>query len=301
MSVVAVVGASGFVGSRVCAALRRRGVEVRELPAPRVSTSARDVDGVESELDALGELVELLADALRGADVVINAAGLATATSGADDELFGANSLLPGLVHRASCRTGARFVQVSSAAVQGRRPQLNESYETAPFSPYSRSKALGEAVVRRIGPAVIFRPTSVQGPERDVTRALCSYAASPVAMVASPGDDPTPQVHVANVADALAYVALCEEEPPSIVLQPSECITTGALVQILGGRQPRLVPRWLARALVTVLFLVGRLSGKVAGIARRLEMLWFGQRQAKGWLDGRWSPVVTHDEWRTLR
>jgi UDP-glucose 4-epimerase len=301
MTVVAVIGASGFVGSRVCEALRARGSEVREIRAPRVRASGRDRAALLREADCLPEVTAELVEALWGVDAVVNAAGLAAATSGACETLYGANALLPGLVSRASRQVGARCVHVSSAAVQGRRAVLDESPETAPFSPYSSSKALGEALALCLPGSVVFRPTSVHGHERQITRTLCRYAASRFAMVAAPGDHPTPQVHVTNVADAIAYVALTDEQPPAIVLQPDEGFTTGELLRLLGGRSPSLVPRRLARRVVALLFLSGRLSGRMAGVARRLEMLWFGQRQAQGWLQGRWAPVVTREGWRTLR
>ena len=106
---------------------------------------------------------------------------------------------------------------------------------------------------------------------------------------------------VENVADAVAFVALTTDVPPAVVLQPAEALTTASLVRVLGGREPRHVPRPVARLLVSAMMLLGRRSGRAAGIGRRLEMLWFGQDQVDGWLVGAgWRPVAGHEVWRTL-
>lgn len=301
MTVVALLGATGFVGRHVAAALQRRGAEVYPVEAPRLAFSGRDSGALAAAILDAPEVTASLASSLAGADVVVNAAGLATATSGAVDTLYGANALLPGAVARVCADAGKRFIHISSAAVQGRRPVLDETTDVEPFSPYSASKALGEALVLAMPGAIVFRPTSVQGGERAVTATLRRYAASRLAAVAAPGTDPTPQVHVSNVADAIAFTALTPAKPPSVVLQPAEGLTTASLLELLGDREARLIPRSLARSLVATLFLLGRFSGRFAGIARRLEMLWFGQDQVAGWLQGRWQLVATADDWRGLR
>lgn len=299
---VGVLGATGFVGAAVLDAFEQRGIAVKCVRAPRLSTSARDPSRVHAELHdrlVMGEIEVLRVD-LEGCSVVVNAAGLASATAGGRDSLVGADALLPGVVARATPR-GARLVHVSSAAVQGRREVLDESSEMAPFSPYSAAKAWGEVLVReRAGETVCFRPTSVHGRDRPVTRTLARVLRSPVASVAGKGDRPTPQVLVANVADAIAHVATTREKPPPVVLQPWEGLTTAGLVRMLGGREPRHVPDPLARTAVASAYRVGRQTGGAAGFARRLEMMWFGQCQEPGWLDSRWSPPRGHEDWKEL-
>jgi UDP-glucose 4-epimerase len=301
-SQVAVLGSTGFVGSAVVDALARRGAVVRRVTAPRLSSDARDLNRLRAGLADPGVVreTERLREDLADCSVVVNVAGLATATAGGDDLLVGADALLPGVV--ASATPGrARLVHVSSAAVQGRREVLDESAEVHPFSPYSAAKAWGEALVReRAGDTVCFRPTSVHGPGRAVTRTLARALRSPVASVAGAGDLPTPQVLVANVADAVAYVATTSEQPPPVVLQPWEGLTTAELVRLLGGREPRHVPELAARAAVASGYRVARWSSGAAGTARRLEMMWFGQRQEPGWLDDRWRPPHGHDAWKEL-
>lgn len=302
---VAVLGASGFVGAAVAEALQHRGADVTRMPAPRLRTQARSARGL--RLETHGETVDFLAAQIKGATAVVIAAGLADASAGDADGLYGANSLLPELVARAvekvqaTDRSVVRLVHVSSAAVQGRARQLDETRATAPFSPYSKSKALGEEMLAGHKDTVIFRPTSVHGPGRSVTRRLASLLRSPLASVAGSGDAPTPQVLVSNVGDAIAFVALVEGAPPAVVLQPDESLTTASLVRIVGGREPRHVPTSVARGLVSVMMLIGRGSGRAAGVGRRLEMLWFGQDQVEGWLrTAGWKPVAGQDGWGRL-
>jgi nucleoside-diphosphate-sugar epimerase len=274
---------------------------VTTVPSPRLTSTAGSPAALAGELDTddVRAALAALLEALKGCDAVVNAAGVARATSTWDPAMVGANALLPLVVARAR-PTGARLVHVSSVAVQGRARVLDESAHYAPFSPYSASKALGEQGLSACPDVVVFRPTSVHGPERDVTRSLVRALSSPVASVAGPGDGATPQVLVQNVADAVAFVTLTAETPPRIVLQPSEGLTVAELVRLVGHREPTHVPTSVARLVVRSGAGLGRWSGPVAGMTRRLEMMWFGQQQAGSWLDGRWSAPVGHEGWREL-
>ncbi len=103
MSRVAVLGASGFVGTAVCEALRARDAVVVPVRAPRLTSHATSVAALEAELETQAgrAAVESLRRALDGCDAVVNAAGLADATGFRGPELVGANALLPLVVARA--------------------------------------------------------------------------------------------------------------------------------------------------------------------------------------------------------
>jgi UDP-glucose 4-epimerase len=302
MTTVAVIGASGFVGGAVAEALTARGAHVVAHSAPRLETSARSVRELRRELDQeqTAAVTASLRQVLAGCDAVVNAAGIADAGSPLDDSLVGADALLPALVAAARDR-GCRMVHVSSAAVQGRREVLDESWDSRPFSPYSTVKAWAEELLRGAEDLVVYRPTSVQGVGRPVTRTLVGLLGSPLASVAGVGDRPTPQVLIDNVADGIAEVALTTQTPPPVVLHPAEGLTTAELVRLVGEREPLHIPVTLARAVVALARLAGRVSARATGTARRLEMLWFGQAQAASWLDGVWVAPVTRDGWRELR
>lgn len=301
MTRVAVVGASGFLGGAVVEALRDRGASVTAVAAPRLTSTGGSAAALADQLESEGvrAAVASLRTAMQGCDAVVNAAGVARAASTWDAALLGANALLPLVVAEAR-PPGARLVHVSSVAVQGRDCVLDETPRHAPFSPYSASKALGEQVLAGHPDVVVFRPTSVHGPGRDVTRTLARVLSSPLASVAGRGDGATPQVLVQNVADAVAFVTLAGEAPPRVVLQPSEGLTVSDLVRTVGHREPKHVPTPVARLVVWTSARVGRWSGPLAGASRRLEMMWFGQEQTASWLDGRWSPPVGREGWKEL-
>ena len=226
---------------------------------------------------------------LAGVDILVNAAGLPTATSTDFAAMLGANAQLPLFLARAAHAAGVkRMVHVSSAAVQGRQ-RLDETETLRPENPYALSKALGERLLREEdGPEIVrYRPTSVHGPHRQVTRALMRIAESPVAAMAAPGDDPSPQVPVNRVAQAVALLADLAESPGPVVLHPWEGATTRSVLADLGGKEPYALNRKTAEIAVAGAYSAARFSGRLLGQARRLDMLLFGQRQLDGWFGAR--------------
>jgi UDP-glucose 4-epimerase len=302
--VVGLLGSTGFVGRAVAADLRRRGIAVRPVTAPRLWWPA----DLRYEVDALPagshpDLVKRLAEQLAGASVVVNAAGVPDGNAAASPSLYGANALLPVLVARASGLAGAdRLIHLSTAAVQGGQP-LDETARTAPFSPYSRSKALGERLLLaepQIG-RVVFRPTWVHDLGRPHTRALVRLAGSRAACVAGDGSAPTPQVLVSDVAGSVAQLVLARGPVPPIVLQPSNGMTTGLLLRLLGGREPHHIPHKTVRVLVGALRGYGRLGRHANAHARRVDMLLFGRPQAPGWLAAQGvAPALRPEVWQRL-
>lgn len=285
----AVVGASGFVGSAIVAELRRRGREVVEVRAPRVELSPRASDAALVARLAAQRSSEELVEALRGASVVVNAAGAAEPGAGATSRVYGANALLPAVVALAAEAAGAdRVVHLSSAAVQGRRAVLDETPEVEPFSPYSRSKALGErALLALAGSArpdiVIVRATSVQGTGRRTTESLRAVARSAVASVARPGTQPSAVSSVGRLAELIGDVGSCTTAVPRIVLQPWEGLSVQQVLEYAGGRAPRRLPRALCAVLVATGRAAGALVPGLLGAVRRVEVMWFGQAQVAGW------------------
>jgi UDP-N-acetylmuramyl pentapeptide phosphotransferase/UDP-N-acetylglucosamine-1-phosphate transferase len=288
----AVVGASGFIGGALVAELTANGVEVVELSAPRVSLDANAApDDVIVRADTMDSVVDELARSLDGVDIVVNAAGLAIPDSGDSPALYGANSLLPVVIAKAAARANAhRTVHLSSAAVQGRRAILDESAETAPFSPYSRSKALGESALLRYmdvtpggSEVVIVRATSVQGASRSTTRQLKKLARSPLASVASPGTLPTVVSSVRGLTSFVHRVATYPARVPAIVLQPWEGLTTAQTLRLAGGKNPVALPAIMCRVLVGGGYVAAKALPPLAGAVRRVELMWFGQEQDAQW------------------
>lgn len=287
----AVLGASGFIGSSLQAVLTRAGITVRFVKAPRLSAGSTNPAGILAEAAELRDVRQDLAAELAGTDVVINAAGLATPTGADSPELRGANALLPVLIADAADDAGARrFLHLSSAAVQGHRPVLDESAEVEPFSAYSRSKALGEAALaaRTPGkcPVTCLRATSVQGTARETTDSLVRIASTPLASVAGRGNAPSPVSSVDALCDFVLAAGRYPGTVPPVILQPWEGATVASVLSAAGGRKPLQLPAWLCRAGLKAGYVVSALLGeRLHGTLRRVEMMWFGQRQERGWAE----------------
>lgn len=293
LSNVLVLGSTGFVGSAVCSALEANGHVAHRITTPRINPATMQP---ESE-NAMSELLK----AATRCQAVINAAGVPDATGTSTSLLMAANSSLPGLLANACSAAGVRFVHVSSAAVQGRALALDSSSTTQPFSPYSESKASGESNVLKFENTVIYRPPGVHGADRQVTKTIARLARSRFSTVAADGSNNSAQALIENVADAIAYLATCEQTPPRIVAHPSEGLTTRSLLENLGGKEPMTLPRSLARITVALGFAGGRILPSMLGHARRLEMLWFGQDQAVSWLtQAGWTAQKGPEAWREL-
>ncbi|KAD3436353.1 NAD-dependent epimerase/dehydratase family protein [Arthrobacter yangruifuii] len=287
----AVLGASGFIGSAICSALAERGVTVRQVSAPRLSAEGTDAAALIAAAAALDGERRRLADAFDGADVVVNAAGLATPGATDSPKLRGANALLPALAADAADAAGVRrLVHLSSAAVQGHRPFLDETGHVEPFSAYSRSKALGEQVLsaRDGGSCSVatVRATSVQGPGRATTAKLARLAASPLASVAGSGSAPSPVSSVHSLVDFVVRVGFHQGPVPAVVLQPWERASVSAVLEAAGGRRPARLPAWFCRTVLRGGYALSSLAGeRLHGSLRRVEMMWFGQRQEPGWAE----------------
>ncbi|MHA6720967.1 NAD-dependent epimerase/dehydratase family protein [Sphingomonas sp. RS6] len=148
MSVIAVTGGTGFVGSRLIDLALDAGHRVRALTR-RDQPPREGVTWVRGDLDATKALATLCASA----DAVIHVAGVVNAP---DREGF-AHGNITGTANMLAAAQGAgvrRFVHVSSLA--GREPQL---------SAYGWSKGEADKLVRASGlDWTIVRPPAIYGP-----------------------------------------------------------------------------------------------------------------------------------------
>ena len=292
-----VVGATGFAGSAITARLRAEGHTVQAVSAPRLTSSARTVHHLMGRARDLESVIDYLADSFAGADVVVNAAGLARPDGTDQDALVGANALLPLLILAAAERTSVtRVIHLSTAAVQGSTPCLDETTQTDPFSPYSFSKALAERALLRVldreadtreglPELVLLRATSVQGRGRSTTQRLARFAATPLSSVAGDGTAHTPVTSSEALAELVASLGTFKGELPRIVLQPWEGATTASILRDAGRREPLHLPTVLCRAAVRLGYLISSAAGsRWHGPLRRIEVTWFGQQQVPGWV-----------------
>ncbi|MBM7051001.1 NAD(P)-dependent oxidoreductase [Rothia sp. ZJ1223] len=316
-----VIGASGFVGSAILARLRAEGTEADPIEAPRLSTHATDAKTLIKEARRLEAIIDSLADSFAGAEVVINASGLAAPSQQDLAPLVGANALLPAVIAIAAQRTGIkRLIHMSSAAVQGNVEVLDSTPVTQPFSAYSFSKALGEEVLLNLerfinkqaaagaapgsahsdfpaapasAPATvaphhalelcIVRATSVMGRGRRTTEAFARFASSPLASVAA-GNHRTPIASNYALAEFTVKVGAFDGHLPSIVLQPWEGATAKSVLVDAGRRLPLQIPVSIARAAVAAGYAISEALGdRFQAPVRRIELMWFGQDQDDSW------------------
>ena len=253
---VAVTGATGFIGRRLCMRLQDCGHGVRAL----VRRADHGLAGTEVVRGSLAD-DEALAQLVLGADAVVHLAG---SVRGADREAFDAVNVagtrrLLAVLHATA--PDARLVHVSTLAA--RRPELSD---------YAASKHGAEVLVRTapLPGRTILRPTAVYGPGDRELQPILETMARGLATV--PGDrrNQVTLLHVDDLADAiLAALAtggdhdepyeLCDDHPAGY-----DWPTLAAAVGAHSGRPVRLVtvPRSLLAAVAGTNRALARLTGR---------------------------------------
>jgi uncharacterized protein YbjT (DUF2867 family) len=194
---IAVSGASGFVGRHVSALLARRGHHVRALV--RRDGRRRSSDGLPADRTP-GDLADTaaLAALTAGADVVVHLVGIIVEVGAATFQgvhVEGTRRLLAA-AHAAGVR---RFVHMSAVGAR------DEPGATR----YHRTKWCAEELVRGSGLShAIFRPSIISGPENRPIRTLARlHRWSPLVPVFGDGRFPTQPVWIEDVALAFAFAA----------------------------------------------------------------------------------------------
>jgi uncharacterized protein YbjT (DUF2867 family) len=189
---VMVVGASGLIGSAVCARLAARGdgiVSIVHRPA--------DLGLVAAEVVPIDLTVATEADwaaPLSGVDAVVNCAGLFQDSPGQSTR--GVHAAGAAALFRACERAGVRrVIHISAVGVDRATP-----------TQFSRTKLAGdEALMERDVDWVILRPSVVIGRAAYGGSALMrALAAAPFAPV-MPGTGPLQIVHLDDVVDAVMF------------------------------------------------------------------------------------------------
>ncbi|MFF7994008.1 NAD-dependent epimerase/dehydratase family protein [Kitasatospora xanthocidica] len=158
-TVVALTGATGFIGSGVLADLTARGVRVRALARRVPEPTAPGTAWVPGDLAAGAGLAELC----EGADVLVH---LASRVDGCAEECEAANVRGTAALMAAATRAGVgRIVHLSTTAVYGEGPHAGiteDEVPPAPLSEASRTRLLGERHALDAG-AHVLRPGLVTG------------------------------------------------------------------------------------------------------------------------------------------
>lgn len=214
---VLVTGASGFLGSRLAAALAARGARVRAMV--RASSDLSRLAGLRVELARadLRSRAELAA-AVAGARLVLHCAAR-VADWGDRDEFLRTNVQGTALLVDTCLDAGApRFVHVSSLSVLGLPRDGRCVDETAPPAaraehPYMESKLGAERVVlagiRRGLPATIVRPGVMWGPgESYLLPRIERLLRARLFPLIDGGKNRVALSHVANLVEGILLAAL---------------------------------------------------------------------------------------------
>lgn len=229
-SLIAVTGATGFVGRATLAALARAGAQVRALARtiPADKGTAEWVQGDLADRAALAALVDR-------AEAVIHIAGLTTARDAAAFEAANVAGTL-AVVEAAAAAGVARFVCVSSLAA--REPSL---------SAYGASKERAERIVAASGlDWTIVRPPGVYGPwDRDYLE-MFKLAKRGVVPVPPPGRSSL--IHVQDLGELLVALVPSSEALTHRTFEPDDGHAGGwthrELARVIGwavGRRPWVV------------------------------------------------------------
>lgn len=297
-----VTGGTGFVGSHLIEALRRRGDDITALvrsPAKAAPLAAQGVRLVPGDLHAH----DALRSALEAADVVYHLAGLVAARD--DAEFRRANEEgTANLVAAAAAAGRPRFVLVSSLAAGGPAPRgqpLTGTEPPRPVTAYGRSKLAGEEVVRASSlPWVILRPPMVYGPRDTEVLKLFKLARFGVAPVFGRGDQELSAVFGPDLAEAIVAAGIGTRAVGKTYLPcHPDVFTSSAFARAIGaalGRDVMVlgIPEPVARGLLAAIGGAVKLTGAASVLssekaAEFFEPAWTGS-PAELMADTGWRP-----------
>ena len=282
LPVVAITGATGFIGRRIVRALTDGGYAVRALV--RRSPAHEEADASDAVSWVLGSLTDQVAlNALvKDTVAVVHCAG---AIKAVDREAFLA---VNGAGTRRLAEAAAaqaippRFIYLSSIAA--REPRL---------SAYAASKRLGEQAVRALQPilpAVILRPPAVYGPGDMETLKIFQMAAKGFLVAPMVPAARTSLVHVDDVVGGVMAALTLTDIPdhpiefddghPGAYGWADIAAAAGAALQT----RPRLIPIPAA-----VLYAAGAAASLVAYLTRRPTVLSWGK-----------VPELLHPDWMAV-
>jgi len=261
--VVAVTGASGFIGQHLTAALAAAGIRqrllVRRLPTLPPVEAAASIELVVGDLTDTAALQRLV----HGACAVIHLAGAIKASSRAEFFRANAQGLRDLLSALAATGTPARLVHASSMAA--REPHLSD---------YAASKRASEDHLIATPPAagwVAIRAPAVYGPGDRETLSFFRLVKHGLALVPAGGRGRLSLIHVADLCAAL--MAMLIRPPADGVYEIDDGAVGGySLAEMAGvaaavlGRPARVVgvPRLVMMGVAGVQQVVARVTGRPA-------------------------------------
>ena len=273
---LALTGASGFIGQRLVPLLAADGWRVRLLL--RRDPARPEWRGAEPQVVA-GDLADPVAlrQLVAGADAVVHVAGLIKAARRRHFYAINHQGSIALADAVLAAAPAAKFLHVSTIAA--REPSLSH---------YAGSKRAGEdAVLERLGQRVtVLRPPAVYGPGDRETLVFFQLAAKRFVPLAGPADARAAMIHVDDLTALL--VALLREAPRGAVLTAAdarpegyswrEVFRTAALA--VGNQRARLfnAPAGLLHAIA----LAGDI-GRAFGSANMLNHQKLGELRHRDW------------------
>jgi nucleoside-diphosphate-sugar epimerase len=203
-SIIALTGATGFIGSIIARQLVASGFKIQALTrktSDRSCLSGVNIHWVEGALEEIDSLRRLV----RGVDAVIHCAG---AVRGATRDHFKQINVdgVARLMHAAAEQHPLpRFLYISSLAA--RKPDV---------SLYAMSKREGEAVIAENAGQmawVVLRPPAVYGPDEKEMLPLIRWMARGIAFVLASGDARFSMLYVDDLVEAIRIWLLNENCP----------------------------------------------------------------------------------------
>ena len=212
--VLALTGATGFIGQTLLSKLREAGWRVKALYRPRTGRTPSRMDGVEwiagnlTDQDVLDRLVD-------GCQAVVHCAGVVRGASREDFDRVNEEGARKIAQTAAKLTDTPRFLLVSSLAA--REPELSH---------YAGSKWRGECALKSVSDTMswtIIRPPAVYGPGDREMLPLFKGMANGVLTVPSGSQGRFSLIYVDDIADA---IVACLSTPD----------TRGMTVEIDDGR-----------------------------------------------------------------
>lgn len=251
---ITVFGGSGFVGSQVVQALARRGWRIRIACRRPDRAWKLQTSGTVGQIKAIrcnASDPAQVAEAVKGADAVINLVGILFETSSRTFEAMHVD--VSRIIAEACAAAGVnRLVQMSALGVS---PESE--------SDYARTKAAAEMAVREAKPdAVIVRPSVVFGAGDDFLNKFAQMAQfSPALPLIGGGQMKFQPVYVGDVAEAIARATERTEAAGQTYELGGPAVMTFEEVLKLVARETYRTPGY-----VNLPFFVARLIGTMAQI-----------------------------------
>jgi nucleoside-diphosphate-sugar epimerase len=268
--IVAVTGATGFIGRHLTTSLVERGVDVRAIVrpgSPRTAAPGATIVSAPLEPSALERAFE-------DVDCVVHLAGIVSAVS--PETFVGANVEGTRAVAAAARRRSAHLVHISSLAAAGPSPASHprtESDTPAPITPYGRSKLEGERVVQSIDGLrwTILRPGVVYGPGDRAMLPLFQFANRGVMPLVGRRDAAYVFMHVADTVRAIEAAIETRRQGDVMFIGHPRPVTALEVLQTIRaamGRRAVILP--IPGGVLKVAAVLGELAGR--GLARPLPL-----------------------------